>query len=198
MSPSSSSSYSTLANLPKLKLRKDIWTHFPVCLFKHPDTDGRDRYSVQWHRQRLQEWSQGIPLYESVVKVRLLQALRESDKWEIYPSSSAHDLCVLAMNFSTQPKEHTMLPAIFAPSPPIRSIDDLKDFFPVCWKSVKNTYNLEFHNTLVRCLAQRFKMTEPQLRTMIEEKLKEECAKQWNVLPPVRPSEICRLSPKNC
>ena len=189
--------YSALANLPNLKLRKDIWTHFPVCLIKHPDTDGRDRYSVQWHRQHLMEWSQGIPLYESVVKVRLLKALRESDKWEVIASTNPQDLCVIAMNFS-EPKEHPILPAIFAPSPPIAMIDDLKNFFPVCWKFTKGQYSLEFHNTLVRALATRFQMTESEMRAMVLKKLSHECSKVWDVLPPVKPSEICRLSPKQC
>ncbi len=186
-------SFSTLANLPKLKLRKDIWSHFPVCLLKHPDTDGRDRYSIQWHRHHLQEWSQGIPLYESVVKVRLLKALRESDKWTVMPPQNPQDICVIAMNFSTEPKSHSQLPAIFAPSPRIHTIEDLKDFFPVCWKSTKNGYSIEFHNTLVKALSERFKIVEPEMRVLVQEKLKQECVNTWDVLPPIRNSEICRL-----
>lgn len=190
-------SFSALANLPKLKLRKDIWSHFPVCLLKHPDSDGRDRYSIQWHRQHLQEWSQGIPLYESVVKVRLLKALRESNKWSVMPPQNPQDICVIAMNFSTEPKAYSQLPAIFAPSPQLRTIDDLKDFFPVCWKCMKNEYSIELHNTLVKALSERFKIAEPEMRILIQEKLKQECAKTWDVLPPIRNSEICRLTVKH-
>jgi hypothetical protein len=197
MAPSSEmKSFSTFSKIPTLKLRKDIWAHFPVCLLKHPDTDGRDRYSVQWHRQKLQEWSQGIPMYESVAKVRLLKALRDCDKWSVESAAQPQDICVIAMNFSNEPKVHPVLPAIFAPDPPIHTLEDLKDFFPVCWKQTKNAVSIEFHNTLVRALSERFKMPEPQLRAMVQDKLVKECQTLWNVQPSVRPSEICRLLPK--
>lgn len=189
-------SFSSFSNIPNLKLRKDIWSHFPVCLIKHLDTDGRDRYSIQWHRQKLQEWSQGIPMYESVAKVRLLQALRDCNKWSVEPSNQHHVICVIAMNFSNETKVHSVLPAIFAPSPPIHCIEDLKDFFPVCWKQTKNGLSLEFHNTLVRALSERFKMPEPQLRDMVQEKLMNECQTLWIVHPSSRPSQICKLIPK--
>ncbi len=149
MSPSIQSFFS---NIPSLRLRKDIWTHFPVCLIKLPYShDGRDRYAVQWHQKNLEAWGQHIPQYTSIAQIRLIKALAASEKWSLERPQKPGDLCVIAMNFSEQPREFEHLPAMSVGT--ISSIEDLKDAFPVCWKTHKNRHTLEFHNTMVRAMA---------------------------------------------
>lgn len=137
--------------VPALSLRKDIWTHFPVCLVKIPNTDGRDRWAIQWHQKHLTDWSQNIPGYETITKLRLLKALMASPKWKVERASSPSDLCVIAMNFTEIEAEK--LPNLYAETKETTSIDDLRAYFPICWKKQENTYTFEFHNSLVKSLA---------------------------------------------
>jgi hypothetical protein len=160
-------------NIPSLRLRKDIWTHFPVCLIKIPyDKDGRDRYAIQWHQKNLTEWSQGIPQYQTITQLRLLRALKSCDKWRLETPKTPADLCVIAMNFSEEPKQFEALPDIYAPGPyTIRKIDDLKDFFPVCWKVRQNRWHLEFHNTWLRALAEKHGVPEAEIEHLTRQGL---------------------------
>ena len=154
-----------LLNTPSLHLRKDIWTHFPVCLIKMPQgIDGRDRYAVQWHHKNLDTWRQSIPKYDELVKFRLLKALAESDKWSLESPQSRVDICIIAMKFSEEPRQFNTLPNIDAPNIIIHKVDDIKTYFPICWKSRKNAHTLEFHNTFVKALAEKHGITEEDIR----------------------------------
>jgi hypothetical protein len=149
-------------SIPTLSLRKDIWTHFPVCLVKIPTLDSRDRWAVQWHQKHLAEWSQDIPGYETITKLRLLKALMASPKWKVERASAPSDLCVIAMNF-TDPKDIPQ-PNLFAAEKPIQTIHDVKDYFPVCWKRHGNKYAFEFHNLAVKNMAREKNMDESYIR----------------------------------
>lgn len=188
-------------SLPSLKLRKDIWTHFPVCLNLHTIkyADNRDRYSISWDNKKLKEWSQNIPFYATVAEERLIKSLRASDRWTIEASQKPGDICVIAMTIPTETKIHTLLPAIYAPNPEIQSIEDLIKFFPVCWRqNVKKGYTiLTFHSTLLRALSRRYNVLESELRTMLTEKIQAECEKVWRVVPSFESTEICRLTSKH-
>jgi hypothetical protein len=161
-----------ISSIPSLRLRKDIWTHFPVCLIKMPyDTDGRDRYAIQWHQKNLTEWSQGIPQYPTITQLRLLRALKSCDKWNLETPKNPADLCVIAMNFSEEPKQFETLPDIYSSAPTPTKIDDLKKFFPVCWKVRQNAYHLEFHNTQVRALAEKHGVPEVEIERLTRQGL---------------------------
>jgi hypothetical protein len=137
--------------VPALSLRKDIWTHFPVCLVRIPTTDSHDRWAIQWHQKHLADWSQNIPGYETITKLRLLKALMASPKWKVEKPSSPSDLCVIAMNYAEMDPEK--LPALYAEKKEVTRIDDLRAYFPICWKKQENTYAFEFHKSLVKALA---------------------------------------------
>lgn len=105
---------------PKLVLRKDIWTHFPVTLIpKGVDAGGAERHSVQWHRDRLAESRTSSDFDEDVeiIERRLLKALEASSKWDVLPAeqrgyvtivaetalagalTAQKEICILRMNF---------------------------------------------------------------------------------------------------
>lgn len=188
---------SILSTVPSLRLRKDIWTQFPVCLIKLPySNDGRDRYAVQWHQKNLDMWCQNIPQYESIVRVRLMNALVSSDRWKVETPKQLGDLCVIAMNYSEEPRQFHTLPDIYAHCMDIKTIDDIKTYFPVCWKSRKNRHTLEFHNTFVKALAAKHNVDELEIRKTTMERLMPALKNAgWNIELPtkVTTSEICTI-----
>lgn len=192
-------------SLPSLKLRKDIWTHFPVCLVKLPMAqDGRDRYAIQWHQKNLTEWSQGIPQYSIITQVRLLKALKTSPKWTIEQPTTPGDLCVIAMNVQSNPENDgvaTELPRLFDTLPEnVTSVETLREFLPICWKSKNNRYTLEFHNTHVRGLALKHGITELEVKTMVVQKLRDCLSSTWEVQTTQKflGNEICTIWKKAC
>lgn len=207
--PNASTAYSAIhtifsrssEHIPALKLRKDIWTHFPVCLVKLPvAADGRDRYAIQWHQKNLTEWSQGIPQYPIITQVRLLKALKASEKWTIETPAAPGDLCVIAMNVlgSNESTEESMdLPRLFGEAMPehVTSVESLRAYFPICWKSKHNRYTLEFHNTCVRALALQQGITELEVKTLTVQKLQAALAADWEVqrTHKILGNEICTV-----
>ncbi len=184
---------STFTSVPSLRLRKDIWTHFPVCLIKLPySLDGRDRYAIQWHQKNLEAWGQHIPHYTNIAQIRLIKALVASDKWSVERPEKPGDLCVIAMKFSEQVREFDHLPSMTADS--IQSIEDLKESFPVCWKTHKNRHTLEFHNTMVRAMAVARGVDELVIRQEVIAQMIPALAKSGWVVEPAHKansSEIC-------
>ena len=188
---------SSLLITPSLRLRKDIWTQFPVCLIKMPhSTDSRDRYAVQWHHKNLETWCQKIPSYDDLVKMRLLKALAESDRWSLELPKTRADICVIAMKFSEEPRHFHTLPNVYADHIELTTVEDIKTYFPICWKSRKNVHTLEFHNTFVKALAEKYGVKELDIRqetlVRIIPALKNA---GWTVEPSVKPSssEICSI-----
>lgn len=180
--------------LPSLTLRKDIWTHFPVCLIKLPSSDGHDRYAVQWHQKNLDNWCQKIPQYEEIVRIRLLKALAISDRWTLEVPKMHGDLCVISMNFA-EPKQYHTLPDIYAESMDVQTVDDIKKYFPICWKSRKNAHTLEFHNTFVRALAQKYGVNDLDIRRITLDRLMPILKNNWTVELPTKitSSELCTI-----
>lgn len=186
---------SILETVPSLRLRKDIWTQFPVCLIKLPyTTDGRDRYAIQWHKTNLDAWCQKIPQYETIVRVRLLHSLVASDRWTVEIPKQVGDLCVIAMNI-TEPREYQRLPNIHEAPDEIGHIDDIKTHFPVCWKSRKNRHTLQFHNTFVRAMAAKEGIDELEIRRRTLDTLLPALKKAgWSIDMPTKTSaEICTI-----
>lgn len=189
--------------IPSLRLRKDIWTHFPVCLVKLPvATDGRDRYAIQWHQKNLTEWSQGIPQYPVITQVRLLKALKACEKWTIEKPAAPGDLCVIAMNVDRTPKSDVSsseLPLLFEAPERVSAIETLRTYLPVCWKSKHNRYTLEFHNTLVRALSLKHCITEPEVKALTVQKLQYMLAPSWEIqrTHKVLGNEICTVWKKS-
>ncbi len=185
-----------LETLPSLRLRKDIWTQFPVCLIKLPySADGRDRYAIQWHQKNLDSWCQKIPQYESIVRIRLMYALASSDRWTVEAPHQHGDLCVIAMKFSEEPRQFHTLPDLRAEHMDLKSIDDVKEYFPVCWKSRNNRHTLEFHNTFVRALATKHGVDELEIRRLtLDRMLPALKSAGWNMdMPTKTSSEICTI-----
>lgn len=184
-------------SLPTLKLRKDIWTHFPVIVNKLDslNEDKRERYSILWHKTQLEEWSQGIPFYSCYVKERLLKALNACDRWTVEDVDANSDvLCVIAMKIPETKPVVNFLPAIYAPNPIIHTVEDLHKYFPVCWNSKRSRrfISLEFHVTNLTALSKRYNVSESELRVQIQERVKEECEKRWKIIPGIA-GEICRV-----
>lgn len=192
---------SRIDQTPSLRLRKDIWTHFPVCLVKLPTAeDGRDRYAIQWHQKNLTEWSQGIPQYPVITHVRLLKALKASERWTVEKPATPGDLCVIVVNVQTltsKSEDLTVdLPRLFDTLPEhITSVERLRTYFPICWKSKNNRYTLEFHNTCVRALAAQQGLTEFEVKTLTVRKLQTVLASNWEVQKThkVLGNEICTI-----
>ena len=108
---------------PDLRLRKDIWTHFPVTVVPlGRSTDGAEHHSVQWHRERLLA-GRDDPDFESYVEDvqrRLLKALEASPKWDVLPAekhglieltretptygalTASSEICILRMVFAAE------------------------------------------------------------------------------------------------
>jgi hypothetical protein len=181
--------------IPTLKLRKDIWAHFPVCLVKLPTQhDSRDRYAIQWHKKNLSQWSQNISDYTKVAHKRLIVSLQTSDKWDIEEPINNDDLCVVAMRIPDEKViDSTKLPNIYADQIVLNSIDDLKDYFPVCWKFNNNIAILEFHNTNLRALSQFHNVAESDLKSFVQKTMIPILDSKWKMLPAVRTGEICRV-----
>jgi hypothetical protein len=152
----------TLSNMhpiPTLSLRKDIWTHFPVCLVKIPTKDGNERWAVQWHQKNLTDWSQDIPGYETITKLRLFHALMACPNWKVEKPETSGDLCILTM---ISPDTNSV-PALFADTKAIRKLDDVKDYFPVCWKRKDNMYSFDIHKARLKALARVHHQSESDL-----------------------------------
>jgi hypothetical protein len=184
------------SSVPSLRLRKDIWTHFPVCLVRVPAADGRDRYSVQWHKKNLAEWSQNIPGYEMVAKLRLMQALVSSDRWTVERSRNNEDICVIAMNFSAAADDAPAnLPNLSADQYMIDFVDDLKNYFPIVWKRSGDKCVLEFHNTQVRAMAQKHGVSEAEIRRDVLLKMIPLIETKWTIAMTTKAngSEICTV-----
>ena len=106
---------------PDLRLRKDIWTHFPVTVVPlGRRADGAEYHSIQWHRDKLLAGRDDFDFdeYVSEVERRLIKALEASPKWDVLPKethglveltretrtcgalTAASEVCILRMIFT--------------------------------------------------------------------------------------------------
>ena len=101
---------------PELRLRKDIWEHFPVTVTPlGRGADGGERHAVAWHRAKLAEWRETKPEsfcewmdYEMDTEHRLFKCLESSKYWTVEESTADGQLCVIRMNFA--PREEITAP----------------------------------------------------------------------------------------
>jgi len=96
--------------IPDLKLRKGIWENFPVALVFLNDSNGVDRYGVEWHNKNFKEWQKTHPKskkekdnYKHWTKVRLYTSLKQYPKqYKILPPRNPKQLFVLEMVFNAK------------------------------------------------------------------------------------------------
>jgi hypothetical protein len=193
-SPSSAPSVSIAAllkDLPILKLRKDIWENFPVCLEKVGDSTGssmsRDRYIVRWHVKNLARWSQQIPQYPAITKIRLIRALSANKMaWTVRDAPVAagdNAICMLEMQLPSE--RTTALPsnvaALFdsAVIPPvIHTLEDIREHYPVCWTVRSDgAAVLFYHDRQIAKLVETTHYPADEIRGIVHEKL---LAGLWN------------------
>jgi hypothetical protein len=94
-------------SVPALKLRRDIWDHFPVTVVPlGSGEDGAERHAIVWHRKNLAMWraerSEDMHEwmhYDAIQERRLLKALRASPRWTVEPAQTPDQICVIRMNF---------------------------------------------------------------------------------------------------
>jgi len=119
---------------PDLRLRKDIWTHFPVTVVPlGRRDDGAEYHSIQWHRERLLTGRDDFDFdeYVNTVERRLLKALEASSKWDVLPKET-HGLVELTRETRTcgaltAASEVCILRMIFAEATPVTQVEPAKD-----------------------------------------------------------------------
>jgi hypothetical protein len=92
---------------PALKLRKDIWTNFPVTVeIIGTGADGAERHAVCWHRKNFKEWRETRPEtydewmnYEDITAFRLMKCLEASTSWTVEETADPNVIAILRMNF---------------------------------------------------------------------------------------------------
>jgi hypothetical protein len=97
-------------DFPTLKLRKDIWTHFPVtCEPLGRGADGAERHAIVWHRKNLVQWRQERPEsfdewmdYEMIQERRLFKCLEANARWTVEEPLNDRQICVIRMNFAEE------------------------------------------------------------------------------------------------
>ena len=91
--------------IPQLKLRKDVWTYFPVNMdAMGRGANGADRYGIEWHNMKVRSAaaSEGISaeFYKQRTLPVLIKALRDSTAWTVEaPPPGGRFIAVIAMRF---------------------------------------------------------------------------------------------------
>lgn len=92
---------------PELRLRKDIWEHFPVTVTPlGAGKDGAERHAISWHRKNFEEWRnertedyyEAMDYYE-ITAYRLEKCLESSKFWTVEAPRTDSEICVIRMNF---------------------------------------------------------------------------------------------------
>jgi hypothetical protein len=96
---------------PELRLRKDIWEHFPVTV--NPlgrGSDGAERHAIVWHRKNYEEWRNTRTVdydeamdYEEITLFRLFKCITVSKYWTVEDATADGQIAILRMNYV--PKE---------------------------------------------------------------------------------------------
>lgn len=92
--------------LPDLRLRKDIWAHFPVNVDSMGrGANGADRHCIEWHNQKVRQIAQAEGKTPDQVKKellpRLVGALSASRAWVVEaPEPGSKCVAVIAMRFA--------------------------------------------------------------------------------------------------
>ena len=105
--------------IPQLKLRKDIWTNFPVTVEPlGAGADGAERHAIRVHRKNWSEWRQTNAVdyddwlnWDENTEFRLLKALESCRAWTVEESADGNVLAVIRMNFVPKTEEDIAAPA---------------------------------------------------------------------------------------
>ena len=205
MNVSPSSVESSIVNMPsfRLKLRKDIWTHFPVIVVPlGRGTDGAERHAIVWHRKKIADMRNSAHSWnETHEQQRLVKCLQENTKWTLEKSTNPAYICVIRMKYamSNAPASNYESPMIH--SPVLTRLTDIKANFPVVWHKIVDMNNqnsptkvfaIELHRKLIANSSQQKGYdTEDQIVGLLMRALKASTA--WRVLQPVEDNEFCRL-----
>ena len=153
---------------PNLKLRKDIWSNFPVTVVSlgKDEFTGAERHSIQWHKTNLLEYRRNSDFDEDIDlwRIRLLIALKASDKWTVHDKETLgldgldwgdvndafyveREICIIHMTFEpTEDKPATSAPEPAQKIPTLRRLNDIKEHFHVAWtKQDDNIYSICIH-----------------------------------------------------
>lgn len=96
-------------NVVPLKLRKDIWTHFPVNLDSMGrGNNSRDRYGIEWHNMKVRQIADAKGMTPDQVKrdifPRLMASLLAASTWSVEePVPGSRFIAVIAMKFAEAP-----------------------------------------------------------------------------------------------
>ena len=88
---------------PTLKLRKNIWTYFPVTLdARGKGANGAERHCVEWHNTKVRQMAKEAGKSEAAMKAeilpRLLRALSAARGWTVEaPEPGTRCIATLAM-----------------------------------------------------------------------------------------------------
>ena len=94
-----------MAAIPPLKLRKDIWTYFPVNMDAiGRGANGADRYGIEWHNMKIRAAATAARMtpdaYKQQLFPKMLQALQASNAWNVEaPPPGSRFIAVIAMRF---------------------------------------------------------------------------------------------------
>jgi hypothetical protein len=120
---------------PELRLRRDIWEHFPVTVTPlGAGADGAERHAITWHRKNFEEWrntrtedfDEAMDYYE-ITLYRLHKCLEASKFWTVEEPRAAAEIAVIRMNFV--PREEAVATAAAAPVAAVDESDDDEEAF---------------------------------------------------------------------
>ncbi len=95
-----------MVKTPVLKLRKDIWSHFPVNVDSMGrGANGADRYCVEWHNMKVRQMAKDAGKTEGDMKAtllpQLLHALAKSPAWKVEaPPPGSKCVAIIVMQFA--------------------------------------------------------------------------------------------------
>ena len=130
-------------DFPELRLRKDIWTEFPVTVVPlGRSADGAERHAISWHRTNFEEWrnTRAADYYEAmdyagITEHRLMKCLNASKYWAVEDPIADGMICVIRMNFVPREEAPAAAAAAAAPVEATESDDEEEAFLTVFGKA---------------------------------------------------------------
>ena len=187
----------------QLRLRKDIWTHYPVIVVPlGRGTDGAERHAIVWNRKKIANMRASMPTdtwsqYETTQHDQLIQALQAGAKWTVEKATNPDHICVIRMKYKMHNKPASNYEAPLVRSPILTRLTDIKAHYPVVWHAVEGankTFALELHRKAIAARAETAGKgvdIEDQTVGLLMRALKASTA--WRVIQPVLDGEFCRL-----
>jgi hypothetical protein len=181
--------------LPDLKLRKDIWTHFPVNVYPlGTASDGAERHSIVWRRKELVAWREANPgeydvwmKREFQLETRLINALKASSKWIVENPEQADQLCIIRMNYKGR-QEIKNAEFTVSRIPNLTRLNDIKAYYPVVWHPESpRIYSIELYEKQIKSVASLLRCDPADLSDRVGAQLMKalRASTAWRVLAPV-------------